>query len=101
MGTLMYSAAPISAFDLPSPSATATSRSRSLSPSSSRRARSRRTAVPSAPSPPVTCAMSRRVTDGDSIGSPTATCRIARTISGGGVSFSRKPPAPARSARST
>jgi hypothetical protein len=38
------------------------------------------------------------VTDGESIASPEATRRIAAMISAGGVSFSRNPPAPARSA---
>ena len=45
--------------------------------------------------------ISCRVTAGDSIASPAATSRTASTISAGGVSLSRKPPAPARSARST
>ena len=46
-------------------------------------------------------AMSRRITAGDRIGSPAATRRTASTIRAGGVSLSRKPLAPARSARST
>ena len=45
--------------------------------------------------------ISRRVIVGESIGSPAATARTARTISAGGVSLSRNPPAPARSARRT
>ena len=39
-----------------------------------------------------------RVTDGESIASPAATRRTALTISAGGVSLSRNPSAPARSA---
>ena len=97
VATLMYSSAAMSAFDLPWPIAIATSRSRSVSRSSSSRARARRAASPSS----ATCSISRRVTVGDSIASPAATSRIARMISGGGVSFSRNPAAPARSARST
>ena len=41
------------------------------------------------------------VTDGDSIGSPAATLRMASTISGGGVSLSRNPSAPAARAPTT
>ena len=40
--------------------------------------------------------ISRRVIVGESVPSPAWTCSIARTISGGGVSFRRKPAAPAR-----
>ena len=52
-------------------------------------------------SPAVTRRLIARVTEGDSIASPAWTSRIAARISAGGVSLSRKPPAPARSARST
>ena len=51
--------------------------------------------------PSVKCASRRRVTAGESIASPAATSRTALRMSGGGVSLSRKPLAPARSARST
>src|SRR4051794_29651678 len=49
----------------------------------------------------VTWLMSCRMTLGERIGSPAATRRMASTISAGGVRLSRKPLAPARSARST
>ena len=45
--------------------------------------------------------MSRRVTAGERTGRPLATRRTASTISAGGVSLSRNPAAPARSARRT
>jgi hypothetical protein len=46
-------------------------------------------------------AISLVVTLGDSIGSPSATLRIASMIAAGAVSLSRKPLAPAPSARAT
>ena len=95
VATLICSSAAISALAQPRPTASATSCSRGLSVCSRARASSRR------PPSSATSAISLRATVGESVPSPAWTCSIARTISAGGVSFSRNPPAPARSARST
>jgi hypothetical protein len=97
VASLMYSRVAMSALDLPRATSAATSRSRSVSVRSACCAAARRGAGASAPN----CSMSVRVTAGESMASPAATSRIAWMMSAGGVSFSRNPLAPARSAPNT
>ncbi len=94
VASLIYNEVATSAFDAPDPTAAATSRSRSvrvLSRCAAARRRSEASASPKWDS-------SVRVTEGETTASPAATRRTALMISAGGVSLTRNPLAPARSA---
>ena len=97
VGTDRWRRAAISALLSPLPTSRATSSSRSVSARSASRAEATR----SSPVSRRSRSMRVRVAVGESIGSPATTVRIAVTISGGGVSLSRKPSAPAASAPTT